>query len=96
MHSFEIYGTKGYLEVRGLGMKYGDGEKLVIGKRSADFSTEVEEKIIECNSIADDSLTLELNEFISAIKTNRAPTPTPLSAYETLKVVEAVYKSNLL
>jgi predicted dehydrogenase len=96
MHSFEIYGTKGYLEVQGLGMKYGNGEKLVIGIRSKDFSAPVKEKTIECNSVADDSLALELNEFVSAIKAKREPIPSPLDAYETLKVVESVYKNNTL
>lgn len=96
LHSFEIYGTKGYLEVQGLGMKYGAYEKLIIGKRSLDFSGEIKEKTIECNSVADDSLTLELKEFVTAIKTHREPNPSPLSAYETLKVVEAVYKKSKL
>ena len=96
MHSFEIYGSKGYLEVQGLGMKYGGSEKLIIGKRAQDFSGEVKEHIVECNSVADDSLVLELEEFVSAIKEKREPSPSPLEAYETLKVVETVYRKNKL
>lgn len=96
IHNFEIYGTKGYLEVQGLGMKYGGSEKLIIGKRSLNFSGEIKEKIIECNSVADDSLTLELKEFVSAIHTKRETNPSPISAYETLKVVEEVYKQSRL
>ncbi len=95
LHSFEIYGTHGYLHVQGLGKKYGGSEKLVIGKRSPDFSGEVKEKVIDCNSVADDSLVLELTEFISAIKEERLPSPSPREAYETLKVVERIYKDSI-
>lgn len=92
MHSFEIYGTKGYLSVEGLGMRYGDGEKLVVGKRTANF--ESKEKVVVCDAVADHSLAHELNEFISAIKRGTPINPTPLVAYETLKIVEEVYKTN--
>jgi len=96
LHSFEIYGEKGYLLVEGLGMKYGDSEKLIIGKRSADFSRDIAEKVVVCNSNADDSLALELQEFISSINERREPTPSALDAYETLRVVESVYKQSRL
>ena len=96
LHNFEIYGTKGYLSVEGLGMKYGDGEKLKVGLRSNDFVGEVKEKVVFCNSVADDSLVLELKEFISAIKYGRQVDPSPESAYETLKVVEDIYRTNKL
>lgn len=96
LHNFEIYGTKGYLSVEGLGQKYGDGEKLVIGKSRADFAGEVKEKTIICNPIADDSLRLELAEFVSAIRENRTVVPSPTAAYETLKIVERVYRTNKL
>ncbi len=95
MHSFEIYGTKGYLSVEGLGMRYGDGEKLIVGKRTED-PDKVKEKVIVCNPIADNSLAYELAEFISAIKQGTPLDPTPLDAYETLKIVEEVYKTNKL
>ena len=96
LHNFEIYGTKGYLSIEGLGQKYGGGEKLVIGRRAADFTGEVKEKVITCNPIADDSLTLELAEFVSAIKKGRQTVPSPAEAYETLKIVEKIYRSNKL
>lgn len=95
LHSFEIYGTKGYLSVEGLGMRYGDGEKLIVGKRTADPDI-VKEKVIVCNPIADNSLTHELAEFVSAIKRGTPIDPTPLDAYETLKIVEEVYRTNKL
>ncbi|KKS77889.1 MAG: hypothetical protein UV74_C0002G0017 [Candidatus Woesebacteria bacterium GW2011_GWB1_43_14] len=96
LHNFEIYGTKGYLSIEGLGMKYGGEEKLIIGKRAKDFTGEVKEKVIACNSVADDSLALELKEFISAIRQERSTTPSPNDAYETLKIVEKIYSDNKL
>lgn len=96
LHNFEIYGDKGYLWIEGLGMKYGGSEKLIIGKRADDVTDEVKEKMIVCNPIADDSLALELAEFISAIRGGRPPIPSPSDAYETLKIVEKVYRTNKL
>lgn len=66
LHNFEIYGTKGYLSVEGLGMKYGGDEKLRVGIRADNFEA-IKERVIGCNAVADDSLVLELEEFISAI-----------------------------
>jgi predicted dehydrogenase len=88
LHSFEIYGTKGYLIVEGLGMRYGEPERLILGKRTKD-PDKVKETIIECNPVADDSLRLELKDFLSAIKNKRQPL---MDAYETLKIVEEVYR----
>ncbi len=96
LHNFEIYGTKGYLSVEGLGRKYGGGERLIVGKRPKNPGGDIEKKIIECNPNADDSLSLELDEFISAIGQDRSTVPSPAEAYETLKVVEDVYRSNRL
>lgn len=96
LHNFEIYGTKGYLSIEGLGQKYGDGEKLVIGKRASDSTVEVKEKVVICNPKADDSLTLELAEFVAAITQGRPVVPTPAEAYETLKIVEKIYAANKL
>jgi len=93
MHTFEIYGDKGYLIIEGLGMRYGDGEKLITGKRTANPDI-VKEKTIICNPIADNSLALELKEFVSAIQKGTPLGCTPQDAYETLKVVEEVYKTN--
>ena len=96
IHNFEIYGTKGYLSIEGLGQKYGGGEKLVIGRRAVDFTGEVKEKVITCNPNADDSLTLELAEFVSAIRQGRQVVPSGVEAYETLKIVEKTYAANKL
>jgi predicted dehydrogenase len=92
-HTFEIYGTKGYLIIEGLGMRYGEPEKLILGKRTKDPDV-VKERVIKCDSIADHSLEKELKEFVSAIKKGTPLSPTPLDAYETLRLVEEVYKEN--
>ena len=84
MHSFEIYGDKGYLAIEGLGMRYGEPERLILGKRTKNPDV-TKEKVIKCNANADKSLELELKEFLSAIKENRPTVPHPLDAYETLK-----------
>ena len=96
LHNFEIYGTKGYISIEGLGMKYGDGEKIVIGQRAENFTDQAKKKIIACNSVADDSLALELKEFLRAINQARNTVPSPLTAYQTLKIVEEVYGTNKL
>lgn len=92
-HTFEIYGTKGYLVVEGLGMRYGEPEKLILGKRTKDPDV-VKEKLIKCNPIADNSLKKELKEFVSAIKKGEQLDNT--DAYETLRIVEQVYRQNKL
>lgn len=96
LHNFEIYGTKGYLSIEGLGQKYGPEERLVLGQRPANFTDEVKETLIKCNPKADDSLKLELAEFISAVKEGRQTTPSPQEAYETLGIVKQVYKGSKL
>ncbi len=96
MHNFEIYGTKGYLSIEGLGQRYGGDEngdeRLVFCKRKDNFSEDIKEEIIKCNPVADDSLKLMLEEFVSAIKEDRQTIPSWVDAYETLKVVEEVYR----
>jgi len=85
-HTFEIYGTKGYLIVEGLGMRYGEPEKLIVGKRTKDPDV-VKETVIKCDPIADHSLELELKNFMSG-------TSNAMEAYETLKIVEEIYVKN--
>lgn len=82
-HTFEIYGTKGYLIVEGLGMRYGEPEKLIVGKRTKDPDV-VKEKVITCDPIADHSLERELKEFLSGHSNDQ-------EAYETLNILEEVY-----
>lgn len=94
IHEFEIFGTKGYLLVQGLGRKYGGAEKLIWGERNAKDPDHPVEKEYVCNPDADASLVKELEEFISAIKEKRQPVPSGMDAVETLKIVERVYQNN--
>lgn len=91
IHSFEIYGTKGFLKVEGLGRKYGGGEKLILGIRSENFIGLPEEKVIICDSEANNSLIRILKEFSDAFKAGRETKPSSLEVYETLKIVEKIY-----
>lgn len=93
MHSFEIYGTKGYLVIDGLGMRYGIPERLILGRRTSNPDI-IKQTVIPCDPIADHSLEYELVEFISAI--HRSNSLYPMEAYETLKIVEEIYKTNKL
>src|SRR3989344_1882890 len=84
LHVFEIYGTKGYLIVRGLGKKYGGDERLIFGQRDVSFKNAPLEKTISCDSDADMSLVRELEEFLSAIRERRGPQPNGNDAFEVL------------
>jgi len=90
LFSFEIYGTKGVVEIQGLGRKYGDGERVVIRERKDDFSS-VEEKVIECDPDADKALTRELEEFSRAIYEKRDPQPSGRDALAVLEIIADIY-----
>jgi predicted dehydrogenase len=92
MFSFEVYGTKGSVIVDGLGKKYGNGERVVVGRRTDDF-TFSEEEVIECDSNADKALVRELEEFVRAIQERRDPRPSGSDGLEVLKIVEKIYQS---
>ncbi len=90
-HTFELYGTEGYLIVEGLGMRYGKPEKLILGKRTKD-SDVTKERVIKCNPIADNSLALELEDFMYLHR--HSMIGNAMDSYETLRVVEDVYKND--
>lgn len=90
MFSFEIYGTKGVIEVQGLGRKYGDGERVIVGKRKDDFSF-VKEEVIECDPDADKALGRELEEFSQAIREGRDPVPSGRDALAVLEIIANIY-----
>ncbi len=91
-HTFELYGTKGYLRIEGLGMRYGEPEKLIYGKR-VKGSEKTVEKIIKCDPVADHSLEKELKEFISGIK-NKEFISGMFQAKRTLEVIEKIYRKD--
>ncbi|MBI5413003.1 Gfo/Idh/MocA family oxidoreductase [Candidatus Peregrinibacteria bacterium] len=91
IHNFEIFGTKGYVSIEGLGKKYGGTEKVILGKRNPKYIDHPIERECICNPDADASLIKELQEFIAAIKEKRNPVPNAADAYEVLKIVEKIY-----
>ncbi len=91
IHSFEIYGTRGFLKVEGLGKRYGGEEKLIFGIRPGNFIGSPKENRVICNSDADRSLALVLKEFADAVKSGRETKPSGRDAYETLRIVEKIY-----
>lgn len=94
LHIFEIFGEKGYIIVNGLGRKYGDGEKVILGIRDDNYSWEPKEEVFECNPDADMSLARQAEEFVSAINENRDPAPNVEDALAVLEIVEKVYSEN--
>jgi predicted dehydrogenase len=84
-HTFEIYGTKGYLIIEGLGLRYGEPEQLILGKRTKN-SDIVKERVIKCDPIANHSLEKELKAFKKGVSNAK-------DALETLKIVEEVYEN---
>ena len=92
IHNFEIYGTKGYIHIEGLGKKYGGTEKVIWGRRNEKDPDHPTEREFICNPDADNSLVKELQEFIGAIKEKRNPVPSAMDGYEALKIVEKIYE----
>lgn len=96
-HVFELYGTKGYLIVEGLGKKYGGRELLKVGIRPAlreGRGPGLREKIIACDTDADASLAREFRAFQDAITRTREPEPGGRDAFVVLKIVEKIYRAN--
>lgn len=90
---FEIYGSEGYARMQGLGKKYGGTEQVFFAHRREDFSCGPEE-MIECDTNADNSLRLTLDEFMSAIADERCPRPGGRDALAVLEIVKDIYRSN--
>ncbi len=87
--SFEIFGSKGKLEISGLGGSYGV-ERLTIYKMTPEMgppeTTSFEYPMV------DDSLEIEFKELIDDIKYGRASVPGLSEAASALEIVEEIYK----
>ncbi len=95
IHSFEIFGDKGYLDIEGLDQRYKGPEKLIVGEhnpREAGFPKET--VIVYDKEGKDDSFSRELGAFLGAVDGNIKDYPSGNDAYEALKIVESVYKKN--
>jgi predicted dehydrogenase len=93
IHTFEIFGEKGYLIIEGLDQRYRGPERLIIGMRHPKFLKPPEEKtLVFTNEQKEFSLERELRDFAAAIQGRKNSIPDGRDAYEALKVVEKIYK----
>ena len=90
--SFEIFGKKGKLEIKGLGGSYGK-EKLIYYKMSKNLG-KPKIKIWNFSSKVDLSWNSELSEFIKCIKFNKKVSCSLIDAYEKIKIINKCYKEN--
>ncbi|MBI2623058.1 MAG: Gfo/Idh/MocA family oxidoreductase [Candidatus Liptonbacteria bacterium] len=92
VHSFEIFGTKGYLSVDGLDKRYRGPEKLTVGKvdpQSGKFPVETVTPFPEEKK--EDSFARELEEFAAVIGGTMELKSKGEDVVEVLKIVERVY-----
>ncbi len=89
--SFELFGTKGYLKINGLGGSYGS-ETLEIGRRKPEGGRPDIEMI---EFPADDvSWKREWSEFKTAIIEKRSPIGNGVDGLRANLVIDAIYRSN--
>jgi predicted dehydrogenase len=92
VHSFEIFGSKGYMHIHGLDQRYRGPEQLTIGRadpRSGTFPTE--ETIAYPDEKKEDSLSRLSDVFASAISGKTPVYPNGQDAAAALRVVETIY-----
>lgn len=91
LFSLEIYGKLGKLEIFGLGGSYGT-EKLTLYEMLPEMgppnTTSWE------YPMADNSWSVELDQFYDDILLDRKPSPSIEDAYQTLRIIEKIYKNS--
>lgn len=88
---FEIFGTKGSLEIQGLGGSYGP-ENLITHKRNPFGGGPEIEKITYDGS--DNSWDLEWQDFIAAINNNGSYFGTPIDGVGAMRIIDGLYRSS--
>ena len=91
LFSMEIYGKVGKLDISGLGGSYGL-ERLTFYKMLPEMGSP--ETTAWEYPMADDSWSLEFEEFYDEITTDRIPATSLKDAYETLVVIEKIYRAS--
>jgi|GEM_PF-59769 predicted dehydrogenase/NAD(P)-dependent dehydrogenase (short-subunit alcohol dehydrogenase family) len=88
--SFEVFGTHGYLKVKGLGGHYGP-ETLEFGTRKKEGG----KPIIETFSFSEKDVSWEheWSEFKNAIKENRNPIGNSIDGLNANKIIDEIYNS---
>ncbi|MDO8728305.1 MAG: Gfo/Idh/MocA family oxidoreductase [bacterium] len=96
VHSFEIFGDKGYLLIDGLDQRYNGPEQLTWGKRDKTFARPQDEKYVFEKEQKHDAMRREMENFVRAIH-GGAPVrklfPRGEDARAALKLVEKIYKN---
>lgn len=96
VHSFEIYGEKGYLIIEGLDTRYKGPERLIWGRRDHTFARPEEETFTFPDERKHHSFRREIENFAAAIRGDAAVRknfPRGEDAYAVLKVVEKIYET---
>ncbi len=88
--TLEVYGTRGYVSVQGLGMKYGGENKLVVGTLNRK-TQKVQEREIYCPYEPDDCLNAEVRAFARTARGQSKQGPSGEDALRVLQVIHSVY-----
>ena len=91
LFSMEIYGRDGKLEISGLGGSYGV-ERLTWYKMLPEMGPP--ETAAWEYPMGDDSWAVEIAEFYEDIRLNRQPSAGLKDAYESLKIIQCIYKES--
>jgi predicted dehydrogenase len=94
VHSFEVYGEKGYLVIDGLDQRYRGPERLTWGRRDPTFAHPGETKYAYDQETKFDSLRRELTAFAGAIGDRKKKIPTGEDSLAVMRIVEKIYKEN--
>lgn len=91
LFSMEIYGRLGKLEISGLGGSYGV-ERLTLYKMLPEMGPP--ETTTWEFPMADDSWQVEIEEFYKDIRLNRSPAAGLRDAYQTLHIIQHIYRES--
>lgn len=95
VHSFEIYGKKGYLLIDGLDTRYRGPERLTIGQADPQGGKFPTEEVIPYESEQkEDSLQREADDFARAIQGETVQIPRGEDSVAALTVVEQIYQKH--
>jgi predicted dehydrogenase len=94
VHSFEVYGDKGYLVIDGLDRRYRGPEQLIWGRRDPTFAHPEETKYVFSEETKFDSLHRELEAFAGAVAGAKTKIPRGEDVYEAMKIIEMIYKKS--
>ncbi|MEK7125799.1 MAG: Gfo/Idh/MocA family oxidoreductase [Patescibacteria group bacterium] len=89
LFSLEIYGSKGYCLVNGLGSKYGGDGTFTFGKLNS--KQRVSERKVRCATDPDHSFRNELAAFIHSLSSGWPVSPNGQDAINVLRAIKKIY-----